>query len=453
MVDSDLPSKLLSILSKAADTVRGHGLIQVYSHYDTDGITAASIIGKALSRAGKEFRITIFPTLSEDYMEVIEKTASECILVTDLGASYIERLAEIDCDVIVLDHHTVGATSEKVIYANPHLFGVDGMTSGCGATMAFLFAITLDERNWDLAPLAVAGMVGDRQHLNGISGFNTFVMKGAEERGLVEEMPGSMIPVGNLRRELLISTDPYIRGVSGNPEGVSALLKDAGIPEDKNSRDLTPEENTKLSSLIAVKLIEQGVSREKLEEMARTRYYLTGWHMDAEGLSSLLNSCGRQDLPSIGVGAGMGDPDCLKTAEELDGKSREELTEKVVELDESKGITEMKNIQWFDSSASGFTGMLCATAMSYIGNPDKPTLGINSSKEPANISSRGTFSQLAAGVDLAAAMKEGCASVGGEGGGHKIAAGGSVSPAKVEAFLRNIDAIIGSQKAAFKQQN
>ena len=82
MVDSDLPSKLLSILSKAADIVRGHNFIQVYSHYDADGITATSIVGKALHRAGKEYRITIFPTLIDEFMQVIESTPSECVIVT-----------------------------------------------------------------------------------------------------------------------------------------------------------------------------------------------------------------------------------------------------------------------------------------------------------------------------------------------------------------------------------
>ena len=43
-------------------------------------------------------------------------------------------------------------------------------------------------------------------------------------------------------------------------------------------------------------------------------------------------------------------------------------------------------------------------------------------------------------------MKEGCASVGGEGGGHKIAAGGSFKSEKRDEFLKNVDAIVGRQK-------
>ena len=42
-------------------------------------------------------------------------------------------------------------------------------------------------------------------------------------------------------------------------------------------------------------------------------------------------------------------------------------------------------------------------------------------------------------------MREACASVGGQGGGHKIAAGGSIPLDKVDEFLQNLDRIIGEQ--------
>ena len=55
-METEVPSKLLSTLSQAADIVRGHNFIQVFSHYDADGVSAAAIVAKTLMRAGKEFR-------------------------------------------------------------------------------------------------------------------------------------------------------------------------------------------------------------------------------------------------------------------------------------------------------------------------------------------------------------------------------------------------------------
>ena len=448
MDDSVLPSKLLTNLSTAAEIIRSHDFIHVYSHYDTDGLTAASIVAKALIRENKEFSITIFNSLGENEMETIENTKSECVLVTDLGASYIKRFDAMSCDVVVLDHHTVGDLAERICYANPHLYGIDGMTSGCGASMAFLFAITLDEKNWDLAPLAVTGLVGDRQHLNGISGINTYICDGAVERGLIKVLPGSFIPVGNLSTELYMSTDPFIKGVSGDSKGTAEFLESAGITPDRDYNSLSEEESLKLSSMIAVKLIEQGVTRDKLEECIRTRYYLPQWGTDAETLSSVINACGRQHYEGLGIAVGLGDDKALEEAKYIDSQSRKEVMEGVCDIVDDYQITELENIQWFDSSESGFTGMICGIVMSYIGNPDKPCIGINCSEPTAKVSSRATFPLLDKGVDLADAMKRGCAAAGGEGGGHKIAAGGAFDSTRREDFLKTVDLIIGEQKKA-----
>lgn len=444
-----LPSKLLTSLSDAAGIVRRHEFIHIFSHYDADGLSAAAVAAKALLREGKEFQVTIFPTLTEEYMKRIESCGSECVLVTDLGASYIRRFDAMSCDVVVLDHHTLGDMPERICYANPHIYGIDGMTSGCGATMAFLFAITLSERNWDLAPVAMVGIVGDRQHLNGMTGLNSFVMGGAKARGLIEERPGSFIPVGDLSSQLLVGTDPYIRGVSGVPEGVAKLMSDAGIAPGTDYADLSEADSVRLSSMIAVRLIAQGVSREKLEEAVRTRYFLPTWKTDAETLSSVVNACGRNGMAGVGVGACMGDPACLEQAFREDSESRSGLMEAVKAMD-AGGVVQMEHIQCFDSSDSGYTGMLAGVIMSYIGDPDKPTIGINCSEQTAKVSSRATFSLLDRGVDLSDAMRRGCAEVGGEGGGHRIAAGGSIDRDRKDDFLKAVDRIIGEQLAAKK---
>ena len=54
--------------------------------------------------------------------------------------------------------------------------------------------------------------------------------------------------------------------------------------------------------------------------------------------------------------------------------------------------------------------------------------------------------QLDNGVDLAVAMREACAFVGGEGGGHRIAAGGSIPADRLQDFLKKLDEIVGQQQ-------
>lgn len=55
MDGSGLPQKLLQSLSKAADTVRGHDFVHLYSHWDADGIAAMAVVAKALLREGIGF--------------------------------------------------------------------------------------------------------------------------------------------------------------------------------------------------------------------------------------------------------------------------------------------------------------------------------------------------------------------------------------------------------------
>ena len=443
-METTVPTKLLTTLSQAADIVRSHDFIQVFSHYDADGVSSAAIIANALLRAGKEFRVTLFTTLNDFNMGIISRTKADCMIISDLGASYIDQLDELDSEIVVLDHHTVISEAKKVCYANPHLYGIDGMTSGCGATMSLLFTITLDEDNWDLVQLAFAGIAGDRQHINGLSGLNTYLLEQGVERGFIEEVPGSLIPAGDLMTELFLVTDPYIRGVSGNAEGVSKILEDAGIKHGKSFMDLTEEEKRKLSSLIAVKLTEQGVQLSSMNEVARDRYFLKGMNMDAEVLSSILNGCGRSGVGGMGIAAGMGDKRAMELGAELTRESARLIVENMVALDE-KGLNQRKYFQWFDSTDSGFTGMLCGIAMQSIGDSDKPTIGLNQSNDPVNISSRGMWGQLEKGIDLSVAMREACAAVGGSGGGHRIASGGSVPADKVEEFLDILDGIFERQ--------
>ena len=439
-----LPSKLLSRLSKAADTVRSHNFIQVFSHYDADGLSAAGIMANVLLRAGKEFRITTFTSLEESSMEEVRQCEYDCIVLTDLGASYIPELEALGKDVVVLDHHTVQSDSEKIGYANPHLVGIDGSFGACGATMAFLFGITMDERNWDLVQIAFAGITGDKQHIKGVTGLNTYLLEEGVKRGYITTSEGSLIPPGPISRSLFYSTEPYIRGITGNQAAVDSLLKDARIASDRTSVDFTEDEKRRLSSMIAVKLAQQGVSVDSMAELSRTRYYLRDWKMDAESMAELLDACGRTMSQGIGIAMCLGSKDDLLRAMELRDEYNNNIMEASVKLD-GDGMRVMNNIQCFDSTETGFTGILCGIMMRYISDPSKPTIGLNTAEDRIKISGRATYKQLDRGVDLAVALRDATKTVGGEGGGHSIASGGSIPLGTSEEFLKNLDTIIGDQ--------
>ena len=439
-----LPSKLLSRLSNAAGLIRSHNFIQVYSHYDADGLSAAGIIANVLLRENKQFRIRTFTSLEEEAMQEVRECKYDCILMTDLGASYIRELEALGKDVIVLDHHTVHDDSDKICYANPHLVDIDGSFGACAATMAFLFGITVNEDNWDLVQIAFAGITGDKQHIKGVTGLNEYLLREGTKRGYITTSEGSLIPPGPVSRSLYYTTEPYIRGITGDQAAVDRFLKDARIPADRNSSNLSEDEKRRLSSMIAVKLTEQGVSVDSMTELSRTRYYLRDWKMDAESMAELLDACGRTMAQGIGIAMCIGSKDDLLRAIELRDQYNNSIMEATVKIDK-EGLKQMENFQYFDSSETGFTGVLCGIMMRYVGDPSKPTIGMNATEDKIKLSGRATHKQLDRGVDLSVALGESTGTVGGEGGGHSIASGGSIPLGTSEEFLKNLDAIIGGQ--------
>ncbi|MCL2142856.1 MAG: DHH family phosphoesterase [Methanomassiliicoccaceae archaeon] len=436
--------KLFSSLSPASDVIKEHDNIHIFSHHDADGISAAIILSRTLMRAGKRFTLTLFSTLNDDNVRIIKECGAGCIIIADMGASYIGALDEIDADVIVLDHHKGDTAAKNVYYANPHSFGIDGQDGGCGASVAMLFSVSVDQNNWDLVQIAFAGIVGDKQHLKGLSGVNEYLFSEGKRRGHITTAEGSLIPDGPLISSLYVSAEPYIRGVSGSADGVSSLLKDAGIDAGRSSADLSDAERRKLSSLIAVKLLEQNVMKEVIDEISGTRYLLKDWNIDALTFASLLNSCGRSGNGGIGIGLGLGDKRCMNDALTKDAGSREMIVSALRDID-SKGLGQKNNFQYFENTTSGFTGILCESIMRFIADPNRPTVGYSVSDGVTKASARCTHPILRKGVDLSEAMRLAGESAGGGGGGHKIASGAWFPAGNENIFLDALDKIIGKQ--------
>jgi RecJ-like exonuclease len=394
-------------------------------------------------RIGKGFKVTLLSTLNNDTADRIVNCGAGCIIIADMGASYLNVLDRIDADVIVLDHHKGDDVPVKVHYANPHSFGIDGMDGGCGASVAMLFSIAVDNGNWDLVQVAFAGIVGDKQHLKGLTGVNEYLFAEGKKRGYIICADGSLMPRGPLMGSLYRTVDPYIRGVSGNADGVAALLKDSSI-DPTASADLNDAERRKLTSLISAKLLSQNVSKEVMEEAVAVRYHLKDWNIDAGTFASLLNSCGRSGMEGVAVGLGLGDKKCMSDAVSKDVEAQEMLVSVVRDVD-MNGLEQLKNIQYFNSGTSGFTGTVCEILMRYASYHDKPTVGLGVSEGVTKASARCTRALLKRGADLSAAMKAAGECAGGGGGGHMIASGAWFPPGNENIFLKALDDIIGEQ--------
>src|SRR2546422_4177222 len=102
-----------------------------------------------------------------------------------MGSGQVGLLESLPFPVRGLEPPKPNRGFEEDGHVNPHFFGVDGAREMCGSTTTWLFALVLDERNWDLAGPAMAGAIGDKQALGGFVGVNAALFDEAKDRKVV----------------------------------------------------------------------------------------------------------------------------------------------------------------------------------------------------------------------------------------------------------------------------
>ena len=264
------------------------GKIKIYSHYDTDGITSAAILCKALQRKDCSFSIQIVPQMNKKLMKEISETPQGIIIFSDLSVD-LEDAKKLKKEIFILDHHETiikGEMPENITLINPF---VDEEEKLSGACISYLFAKEMDEKNKDLAHLAVLGMVGDILDKS-IGRLGNTIIKDANittKRSLL------LFPSTRPLNKALEFSSIYIPGVTGSSIGAMNLLREAGIRLKDEERfktilDLTDEELQRLITLITLRKVD-------FSKLIGNIYLikLFGKLEDARELSAIINACGR----------------------------------------------------------------------------------------------------------------------------------------------------------------
>ncbi len=443
-----IPTGMKKELGRAAEIIGRYQRIHLVSHYDADGISSAAIVREALRRLGKETRITIYPTLSVEQMADIRNIRAECVVMTDLGTSYLGQLSGIGWDIVILDHHKPKEVSdvperEGFSFVNPLTYGIDGSKNACGAAMAFLFALTLDPGNADLAPLAMAGMYGDKQHLGGFESIDKAIVDHALETGIVERYTDLAYPCGMTFNQAMMSCpEPYLKGTTGRSDKVYRFVKSCNLLPTDTPRTVPQESIDLFAEALAEKMRRNGVAEGIIRETFGERYYSERYGMDVSELSSILDGCGRQ-----------GDQDlAFASCDSLDfteaSAKAQEYSDLLIESIEPvfERMVTTDNMQYFVQGVHGLGGNIASAIVRYLGDPEKPVISVtDTGAEMLDISSRGTYAQVERGLNLSEALREVADRFGGQGGGHIIAAGASVPRGTGKEFLEALDAFIGVQ--------
>lgn len=439
-----LPDEFSESLKQALKIVNSAAMLRVISHHDADGIAAAGVMTSALRRAGKQFHLSIVKGLDAEDIERLAKEGNEAILMLDMGSGQIESIEKIDAKIACLDHHKPIRKSKKVVQANPHFYDIDGMTEACASSLSFLAAIMMDPCNWELSPIAIAGIIGDRQHMGGMKGINQQILDYAVEKKLVQVQKGLSLKGASVADAISDSVDPYFVGLSGRRDNVLAFLESVKVNPDTPVGALDEVYRRKLTSMLSLRLMGQGCRPETVEELVTDIHWIPSRTLSAADLSDLLNACGRMDHEGLGIALCVGDKDALEHAGEL----RREYNRKIMELllsIESDGVTATDHVQYFRAPDSALAGAQAGLAMQYILDQSKPTLALSKSRGKIKVSSRGTKYLVSKGLDLSSALKKSAEKLGGNGGGHAVAAGATIPIDKEEEFLKSVEEIVGLQ--------
>ncbi len=463
-----------------ADALLSKEKIKIISHIDADGITSASIAYQALQRADKTVEVEFIKQLDEGKVEEIKDQDEGFIWFTDLGSGQLGSLKGMDC--VITDHHEpAGEISEqhiedpenilsynqpRILELNPHRYDIDGAKELSGSGTTYMVAKEMDGKNRDLSKLAVIGAVGDLQtsEEGKLIGKNREILKeGVEEGVIVRKNDTTLYGVESrpIPKLLEYASDPILPGLTGEESACVNFLveNDITLKEDgkwNKWHDLSKEEKRKVLSALAKKMLSRGYPVENVEGLIGEIYRFPDEEKgtmlrQAKEFSTLLNSCGRYDEGKIGLEVCLGDrEEALKKARNLLEGHQKKLVD-CLDYVESEGVEERDNLQFFhgkDRIPDTLVGTVAGMVLS-SGDVDRrlPILAFAESEEREGIkvSSRGTKRLVNKGLDLSSVMSKCSEKVGGEGGGHDVAAGALIPYGKEEEFLKEAGDMIQRQ--------
>jgi len=486
---SFLPDSMQAKISEAVMAIRASSKVLAISHIDADGISALSIVIKMLEREDKDVRWRNIHQLNSETIieveELIAKNQPDSLVFSDLGTGQMDLitthiLAKGRVErIIVLDHHLPHEEQEEsrsndvIIEINPNQHGLDGGYDVSGAGVAFFVAYALSEENVDLAELAIVGATGDLQDYygKGFQGANREIANLGQASGqikLSKDLTFFGINTRPLPYLLQYATEPYLPGITGNEDACYQFFAELNIPL-KDSDDkwriwtgLTNEEKQAVITKLFFHIdeaygdpeITKGILGDVITLVSRP---IETEMRSAKEFSTLLNACGRNRRPEVGVMICLGDEDAYHEGTALLQQHRANLAAALRRLEDG-GYTEMDGMYVVRDPLTSDTiiGIVIGMAQgSRIVPIDKPIIGVSTNfKEDSalvKISGRARQSLVDKGINLKESflrVGEEISRVAGqevvEAGGHPMAAGAFVHCDFLDDYLNlvSIDLVL-----------
>ena len=443
----------------------GH-TIRIISHRDADGITAGAILAKAIAREGGNFHLSIVKQLGEDLIKELADEKQKIYVFSDLGSGSIRLIEKYlsNASVVIADHHPPEdgeIKSDSHILVNPTQFGANSVRDLSGSGVAYFVAREINEKNRDLSYLALVGAVGDMQEIDGqFHGMNLDIIADAKELDLIEIRKEIRLygrETRKLYQMLAYATNPELPEITGDERKAIEFLRAKGFDPDMYYWQLR-EEKKRFNDLVVIHLIKHGAGKDTIDriigDVVLIKLYREGDpRHEAREFATLLNATGRLNAGTLGVAICLGDEDAFRAALKLvDDYKREQIeARKYLIQNWNSTVIERENVYVFYAGKNirdTLVGIAANMAISSrLANPEKPVIVLADGEEDGLIkgSARTTEKALAKGYHLGEALRKVAEIIGGEGGGHAIAAGIRFPKDKLEEFAELINKALGEQ--------
>ncbi len=456
-----LDESLSFFKDKISDCIKSQKSISVTTHIDCDGLTSGSIITKALIRAGAKCTLRTSKEFSQNVIDSLKQDSRDFHIVTDLGGGFANNLDQaMGEDWMVLDHHQIPETEhENPRVINAWKYGIDGGTEICAGGMAYLAAMSLDDKNSDLSAVAVVAALGDRQdqgERKSFTGKNFEIANTAKELGLLD-IDLDLLLVGRETRSLpdalAFTSQPFIEGLTWNRDSCLSLLNSSGIQLKDGGRwrvpaELNEDEKRKIIQEIT-KFTSGKNATDIMSELIGYTYTFPredrrSFLRDGREFSTMLNSCGRISKSGVGIAICMGDRNkILREGETILSEYRKlireymnVLTNERWRISESETCVMVNGVGIVPETMTGTISSLIA------GSPHNSgkiiILRTKGEENTIKFSSRKSFG-CKSPINLSELMKTGAEKFNGIGGGHDGAAGAKITKDKLNDFLDYLD--------------
>ncbi|MDP3986699.1 MAG: DHH family phosphoesterase, partial [Nanoarchaeota archaeon] len=378
------------------------------------------------------FSVKIVKSLDDKFIKTLPK--DRVILFTDLASGSLDYIKECELkDVFIIDHHEVSKTvPEGIEMINPWFNNKEKISS---AGLTYLFSKAINPENKDLLKIAILGMIGDFME-SSIQQLDNEIQKD----GNIKIRQGLMIYPSTrpLNRILEYNSQPYIPGVTGDPKGVIELLREAGIEplngKYKSIIELDEEEMKKLTTSI---MLRNPKTNEK--DIIGNIYLLKFFNKleDARELSAMINACSRLGRSDTAIGLCMEITEAKKKAEEIHTKYKQHLISGLdfaskAEKIEGKGFVIINARDNILDTIAGTIASILSNSPMYPEGTIMITMAYYENKIKVSARICGRESQ---GRNLREILENVIRDVGGETGGHELAAGCIIKKDDEEKFI------------------